>query len=135
MITDVKDTITVLLEKEKKRKRRQSQIIIVLLTVCISFLLLRVLLGISIVEGESMSPTISDHSVVIFLRTVSQYEVGDIVIADVNGTEIIKRIESIEEGQVFLRGDNQEISVDSYIFGTVSEEHLVGKVVCVIKIL
>lgn len=135
MIEDVKHSLGYMLEKEQKRKRRYSRIIAVILTVGICFLLMRVIFGISVVKGDSMSPEIPEQSVVIFRRIGNEYQVGDVVIAELNNAEIIKRIDSIDDGQVFLKGDNQAVSIDSYTFGTVSEDVIVGKVICMIRVL
>lgn len=135
MIEDVKQSLEYMLEKERKRKRRYSRIILSILTVGICFLLMRVIFGISVVKGDSMRPEIPAQSIVIFRRIGNEYQVGDVVIAELNSTEIIKRIDSIDDGQVFLKGDNQAVSIDSYTFGTVSEDVIVGKVICMIRIL
>lgn len=135
MIEDAKRSLGYMLEKERKRKIRYSRIIVVVLTVGICFLLMRVIFGIAIVKGDSMSPEIPEQSIVIFQRIGNEYQVGDVVIAELNDAEIIKRIDSIDGGQVFLKGDNQAVSIDSYTFGTVSEDVIVGKVICMIRIL
>lgn len=135
MIEDVKYSLEFMLEEEKKRKRRYSRVIAALLTVGICFLLMEVVFGISIIKGDSMSPEIPEQSIVIFQRIGNEYQVGDVVIAKLKDTKIIKRIDSIEEGQVFLKGDNQSVSIDSYTFGTVSEDVIVGKAICMIRIL
>lgn len=135
MIEDAKRSLSYMLEEERKRKTRYSRIILAVLTVGICFLFMRVIFGISIVKGDSMSPEIPEQSIVIFQRIGNEYQVGDVVIAELNDAEIIKRIDSIEGGQVFLKGDNQEVSIDSYTFGTVSEDVIVGKVICMIRML
>lgn len=133
MIEDMKRSLEFMLEEERKRKRRCSLIIMMLITVGICFLLMRVIFGISIVKGDSMSPEIPEQSIVIFWRIGNEYQVGDVVIAKLNDTEIIKRVDSIEDGQVFLKGDNRAVSIDSYTFGTISEDMIVGKAICMIR--
>ena len=46
---------------------------------------------------------------------------------------IIKRIETIQDGAVTLRGDNPASSTDSRAFGQVSVGKIVGRVMCVLR--
>lgn len=55
-------------------------------------------------------------------------KVGDIVLFRKNGKDLIKRISSISKEGCFLKGDNQEDSFDSQIFGPVKRSEITGKV-------
>lgn len=123
------------IEEERRKKRNRSFIITVLLTIVSCFLLLQVLFGVTVVEGDSMQPTISEGSIVIFERWKQERKEGDIVIVKMNEGQIIKRIDKIEEEQVYLLGDNLEKSVDSRVFGSVDQSRIVGKAVCVIRFM
>lgn len=122
-----------LIEKERRRKSRRSLCIIVVVTILLCYILLQIVFGITVVEGESMQPTIADGSIVVFNRLEKTYEANDIVIAQADGQQIIKRIQSIDEEEVFLIGDNREESLDSRSFGTVNMEAIRGRVICVIQ--
>lgn len=135
MSMDMRSSLEVLIEREREKKRRRSLIILAALAAVICFLLFQVVFGIAVVSGDSMAPGIPDGSIVIFNRLESEYEAEDVVITFLNDKEIIKRIDSIENGQVFLKGDNEAVSIDSRKFGTISEEEIVGRVVCMIRVL
>lgn len=122
-----------LIEKERRRKSRRSLCIIVVVTILLCYILLQIVFGITVVEGESMQPAIADGSIVVFNRLEKTYEADDIVIAQADGQQIIKRIQSIDEEEVFLIGDNREESLDSRSFGTVNMEAIRGRVICVIQ--
>lgn len=122
-----------LIEKERRRKSRHSLCIIVVVTILLCYILLQIVFGITVVEGESMQPAIADGSIVVFNRLEKTYEADDIVIAQADGQQIIKRIQSIDEEEVFLIGDNREESLDSRSFGTVNMEAIRGRVICVIQ--
>ena len=123
------------IEEERRKKRNRSFIVTVLLTIVICFLLLQVLFGVTVVEGDSMQPTISEGSIVIFERWKQARKEGDVVIVKMDEGQIIKRIDKIEEEQVYLLGDNLEKSVDSRTFGFVDQSRIVGKAVCVIRFM
>jgi signal peptidase I len=68
------------------------------------------------VVGPSMQPTLSQGELVLGLRW-RKARVGSIVIADVDGREIIKRVAKIGERGVYLLGDNLAYSTDSRTYG------------------
>ena len=75
-----------------------------------------------------MLPTLKAGKVV-FLTHSRNFDVGDVVIAFMDGKEVIKRITKKKSGQVFLEGDNKEISVDSNRHGWIVDTKVTGKVV------
>ena len=124
-----------LILRERQKKRQRTLCILAVFTVVICYLLFQVIFGISIVEGTSMEPGIPEGSLVIYNRLVKSYEENDIVIVQMEGTSILKRIDTIEEDRVYLLGDNLSESVDSRTFGWVEMEQIRGKVICVIRLL
>ena len=59
-------------------------------------------------------------------------DVGDLVVARhpfQANQRLIKRVEKVEEGRVFLRGDNPEESTDSRGLGALGVDRLVGQVI------
>ncbi len=124
-----------LILKERRKKRQRSLCMLIIITVAVCYLLFNVVFGISIVEGSSMEAGIPEGSVVIYNRLEKSCDVNDIVIVHMDEKLIIKRIFFKEEDGIFLLGDNLQESVDSRSFGRVSEEQIVGKVICVIRFL
>lgn len=80
-----------------------------------------------------MSPGITRGNIIICNRLEKSFEAGDIVVANVDDSSIIKRIGYIEDQKVYLVGDNAENSIDSRTFGMVDETQITGKVICVIR--
>jgi nickel-type superoxide dismutase maturation protease len=78
------------------------------------------------VAGESMVPTLTPGRIV-FVRPFRTLRVGEVVIVRHDGLEKIKRITMLEDGLVFVTGDNPEQSTDSRSFGWLPEELVVGK--------
>lgn len=80
------------------------------------------------VEGLSMLPTFSHGKIVVGWR-FRQPRVGDVVIARHHRIELIKRITEMQDGKVFLLGDNAEESTDSRQFGWLPAHAIVAVVV------
>lgn len=85
-------------------------------------------------NGLSMYPTIeSGETLVIAIH--QQPKVGDIVSVRINyefgntSEYIVKRVTAIENGEMYLLGDNPEVSYDSRFYGYVPLEMLDGVVV------
>lgn len=74
-----------------------------------------------------MSPALHPGHVVIFLRRPPR--TGDVVIAVVNGREIVKRVARITQNGLQLLGDNSAASTDSRQFGLVPHAAVKGKLV------
>lgn len=132
---------------------------------------LRFIVGISWVNGQSMYPTLDNGTALIYLRLDKDFQIGDIVafkmaygeyyikrvvalpgdtvdlvdgILTVNGTpesggyaygethpqeSQILYPYTVQDGQVFVLGDNREGSIDSRTFGSVAKSQILGKVV------
>lgn len=159
------EAINILDEKlERAKKRRivlRSAAGLAAMTVII-YIMLGVVFGVSVVKGESMSPTLPPKTVVIYYRLAKEYKRGDIIVftrAD-TGEELIKRITAtagerveiyalpdteritgnsnpeleydaitIEEGYIFVLGDNYEDSIDSRVLGPLPIGSVSGKVI------
>lgn len=142
--------------------------------IAVIFILFRFVIGLSVVGGDSMNPTLEDGNVVVYYRLVSEYKPGDIVSVRIpSGEYYIKRVVAtggssvdimdgklyvddseaedehafgvteektgaviypynVREGNLFLLGDNREVSVDSRMFGEVNERQIKGKIIWVI---
>lgn len=80
------------------------------------------------VVGKSMLPSFKEGNVLLFFGR-KKYKTGDVVLANIKGRDIIKRVYSISNGQYDLRGDNTDASTDSRNFGLVSRDNILGKVI------
>lgn len=54
---------------------------------------------------------------------------GDIVVIKVDGMEMVKRIQKVNDRHIFVVGDNKEESTDSRNFGEIGMENIIGKVI------
>lgn len=79
------------------------------------------------VEGESMSPVLRPGQLVI-ASAWKQPTLNSIVIADIGGHEVVKRVAGIIDDAIELRGDNQTMSMDSRHYGLVSRRRIIGTV-------
>lgn len=113
------------------------------LTICLAVsLLIRLTVGVGVVSGLSMWPSLAPGDIVVYVRGLPPVE-GSLVVANLPGHGlIIKRVAAIgsralqgydpvEEGSCFLIGDNAGNSYDSRFFGALSEQLLVGRVVVI----
>ena len=142
-----------------------------ILMIAVVFVLFRFVIGLSIVGGDSMDPTLRDGNIVVYLRTVRNYKTGDIVSVRVpSGEFYIKRVSAVggstvdihdgklyvdgeenddphahgsteeetgaviypyyvREGNLFVLGDNREVSKDSRMFGEVNKRQIKGKII------
>lgn len=80
------------------------------------------------VEGLSMLPTFRHGNIVVGWR-FRRPRVGDVVIAKHHRVELIKRVSELQDGKVFLLGDNSEESTDSRQFGWLPSHAIVAVVV------
>ena len=79
------------------------------------------------VEGLSMLPAFTHGKVVVAWR-FKRPRVGDVVIVRHHRLEIIKRVDQIKEGAVYLLGDNPAESTDSRQFGWLPLRAVIGVV-------
>ena len=121
------------------------------------FVIFRFVIGFSIVGGESMLPQLSDGDLVVYFRMARDYEPGDVKrVAAVGGDEVDLRDGKVyvngrllydkwaegetfeesgaviypykvREGNVFVLGDNREVSMDSRRFGEVNLRQIRGR--------
>jgi hypothetical protein len=79
------------------------------------------------VVGDSMAPTLFAGDIVVS-KNPNAVKPGDIVIANVDGREVIKRAKKVSGKAVYLVGDNPLASTDSRVFGDVPRSAIVGVV-------
>lgn len=79
-----------------------------------------------------MLPTLKpgqDVLVFIWAYLWNKPKVGDIVVIKLNGKEIIKRIQLLDDHRIFAMGDNEMMSTDSRKFGPINKSQIIGKVI------
>lgn len=79
-----------------------------------------------------MLPTLTNGQDVISFNWAylgTKPKVGDVVVIEVDGREIIKRVVEVNGKQVLVEGDNKDESTDSRNFGPVDMDKIIGKVV------
>lgn len=77
------------------------------------------------VVGNSMYPTLTDGQLVM-AHMIRNFREGQVVIAFAGSREVIKRIKKIENGRVFLEGDNKKASTDSNTYGSIADTDIEG---------
>lgn len=82
------------------------------------------------VVGESMIPTLRPGQIVVALGFMP-LRVGAIVIADIAGREVIKRVAAIDDVSATLLGDNESASTDSREYGPIKISLIHGRVIFV----
>ena len=80
------------------------------------------------VVGDSMKPTYRNGQTII-VSFSRQHKTGDVVVAFMNGREVLKRIKKIKNGEVYLIGDNKAESTDSRKYGWIQDRHVIGRVI------
>ncbi len=75
-----------------------------------------------------MKPGLRAGQVVLFSHS-RNFNKGDIVLAFMDGREVVKRVAEYKDGQVFLLGDNDTSSTDSRKHGWLIDRHIHGKLI------
>ncbi|MBR2562738.1 MAG: signal peptidase I [Eubacterium sp.] len=146
------------------------EIVLFIVLIAAVFIVFRFVIGIGIVGGDSMDPTLRDGDLVVYSRICRQYRAGDVVSIRVpSGEYYVKRVAAVgedvldlrdgkvwvngellqkdtgygetleetgaviypykvREGNVFVLGDNREVSMDSRAFGEVNRRQIRGKI-------
>lgn len=81
------------------------------------------------VEGVSMAPAYSHGTIVFAMRLFKQPKVGDVVIVRHHRVEVMKRVDQLDDDQMYLLGDNPQESTDSRHFGWLPTSALVAVVI------
>lgn len=79
------------------------------------------------VVGTSMLPAVRPGTIIVARNKAAA--VGDIVVARLGRREVVKRVQAIGSGRVFLVGDNESGSTDSRQLGPVSKTDILGVVI------
>ena len=60
---------------------------------------------------------------------INKIRLGDIVVFEQNGKELIKRVATINDKSVTALGDNKADSLDSQSFGEIAFDKILGKLI------
>jgi phage repressor protein C with HTH and peptisase S24 domain len=77
------------------------------------------------VTGESMTPTLRSGQLVI-CHQIRDFRVGQIVVAFVDGNEVIKRISKINDGKIYLSVDDKNHAHNGKYYAVVSDSKIEG---------
>ena len=81
------------------------------------------------IVGKSMLPKFKDGGVLVASGWFGRLRPHDVVIVRHGGREKVKRIREVSGGQLFLLGDNADMSTDSRDFGWLPLETVTAKVI------
>lgn len=76
-----------------------------------------------------MLPSLKPGQDILSINWFYKLKVGDLVIVKVNGKEMVKLIQKVDDRRIFVIGDNKDESTDSRDFGPISMDQIVGKVI------
>lgn len=80
------------------------------------------------IVGQSMYPSFREGRTVLAIRA-SHFRLGNVVVAKIDGREVIKRITKLRGTKFWLEGDNKLASTDSRTYGWVLKDAILGKVI------
>jgi phage repressor protein C with HTH and peptisase S24 domain len=79
-------------------------------------------------KSGSMAPKLRPGQLIIATRVFRRLHAGQVVIVEQDKKQLIKRIERIEAGKLFVIGDNLAASIDSRQFGWLDRRAVIAKV-------
>lgn len=80
------------------------------------------------VSGDSMQPKLKNGQIILAV-SFKRPKTGNVVIFRHNGLEKIKRLVKIRQDEVYILGDNPQLSTDSRTFGWLPISAVKAKVI------
>jgi nickel-type superoxide dismutase maturation protease len=83
------------------------------------------------IHGNSMIPYIKPNDYILIRKFIfkKKIKLDDVIVFRKDNTLMIKRVFEINEDDIFVMGDNKRESNDSRIYGSISLNHIIGKVI------
>ncbi len=111
--TDLSLSIESRIRRVRNRRRIRQAVTDVLLTAAAVYLLFGVVMGVAVVSGSSMEPSLRERDVVLFLRIDTGYNPEDIVLSKAEGDSVyIKRIAAVPGQTVDINEENGALMID-----------------------
>lgn len=76
-----------------------------------------------------MRPALPAGRIIVAVYPARRVRVGDVVVLQYGQDELIKRIDRVRPGYVYVRGDDATASTDSRSFGWLAQSAICGKVI------
>ena len=97
LIRQLRKDVSAEFQRHKKRRRRRYRMMAVCPLLCVVLLTMFCWfrMGIAGVTGDSMSPALKPGDLIVYSRGSGEYNRGDLVVCDVDGIHIIKRVAGI----------------------------------------
>lgn len=103
-------------KKQERRQNRHAWVRYVGGAAVLAFIMVRVLLGIAVVRGTSMTPAYLGNEVVIFRRIINKYESGDIVVIKTDDKDnVIKRVVGVPGDEIQIDDQTGELLVNGVV--------------------
>lgn len=121
LIRQLRKDLTSEFHAHKKRRKRRYLFLGICPLLCLAAFLLscRLWIGAAQVTGESMSPSLRTGDVVIYRRGKGEYRHGEMVVCDVEGVQIIKRVAGVP-GDIVRQDDRGNVRIVDGIGGAQS---------------
>jgi signal peptidase I len=109
----------IILKRYNHRKREWlHDVLTFFVSAAVLFFVFRFVVGLAVVSGDSMYPTLTDGEALVYLRTVSDYKRGDIISIRVpSGDYYVKRVVAVAGDVVDIR--DGEVYVNDELLKTI----------------
>lgn len=81
------------------------------------------------IVGKSMLPSFKEGGILVGLGWFAGIKPSDVVIILHEGREKVKRVHKVRDGELYVLGDNSDLSTDSRDFGWLPLEVVTAKVI------
>ena len=87
------------------------------------------------IHGNSMIPYIKPKDYILIWKFGFRIKIkiDDVIVFRKDNTVMIKRVFEINENEIFVMGDNKRESTDSRLYGSISYDMVIGKVIRIFR--